>query len=231
MKPKGAFERFRKAVSQLLQPDDTVVLMSLVVGLFLLLVIFRPKNQDGRNQAGRAVPRGPEGALTPGAGRIVSYDGWKILVCLDAVKAASSEGFRIDESQIEILKRLAQDCDLHLVNIVTSDEEAEAMEAEIARVGLYDCGLKRHKVIVCDTLVGKQAVARQLSPSIQVESDPEVVKYIAAHIPYLGYITPDSPAFTLRDNTRNAPSLSSYLNALVPPQTDSAAQPEAPTAS
>ena len=97
------------------------------------------------------------------------------------------------------------------------DVEEAAVLSELARIGLFDCGLKRHKVLTCGTMQGQQAIARQIAPSIHVDADVDVVKYIAAHVPYLGFVSPSAPSFALRDNTLHATSLSRYLDALVPP--------------
>ena len=105
----------------------------------------------------------------------------------------------------------------HTHTQVGSDKEEEDIHAALERSGLFEQGLKRHRVLTCSTVKGKQAVARQLLPSIYVETHPEVVQYMAAHVPYLGVVADALPAGPRRPNTILSPSLRAYVATITTP--------------
>ena len=85
MRNKGFLGRMRKHVMQTLQYlhlDDSVVLLSLLLGIAILLLFFKPKpRNDGRAPPQRRGNRAPE-AGTNAKEPIISYEGWKVSIFL-----------------------------------------------------------------------------------------------------------------------------------------------------
>eukprot|EP00754_Rhynchopus_humris_P020136 Rhum_TRINITY_DN14679_c38_g2::Rhum_TRINITY_DN14679_c38_g2_i1::g.110483::m.110483 len=197
------------------------VWVAVAVGLIVLLLLFRPRNRPARDATARG-----EGAADgqKGGGCVTSYAGWKVLVCLRAVQAKEGgDGFSLAEEELPVLRSLAQESELHVVAMVESDKEEDDIRAALERSGLFEQGLKRHRVLTCGTVKGKQAVARQLLPSIYVETHPEVVQYMAAHVPYLGVVADSLPAGPRRPNTILSPSLRAYVATITTPVAKAAA--------
>eukprot|EP01012_Entosiphon_sulcatum_P057633 TRINITY_DN81440_c0_g1_i1.p1 TRINITY_DN81440_c0_g1~~TRINITY_DN81440_c0_g1_i1.p1 ORF type:complete len:227 (-),score=26.66 TRINITY_DN81440_c0_g1_i1:9-668(-) len=113
-----------------------------------------------------------------------SYLGWKILLNFQVV----SNGGAISPSEVSILQHLASACDLYFVARVDSDAEAEFIKSACEQCDLFKSGLQPCKVLFCSTLKGKQAIARQLQPSIYVDSDIATVEYLAPHLPHIAVI-------------------------------------------
>ena len=94
------------------------------------------------------------------------------------------------------------------------NEEKETKEA-LRLAGVFEAGMKQHCTLFCETLIGKQAIARQLNPSIYIEGIQDVVEYISPHLPHVGFITESSPRCSIRPNTIIAATVSEYLARLI----------------
>eukprot|EP01059_Diplonema_ambulator_P013097 TRINITY_DN2361_c1_g1_i1.p1 TRINITY_DN2361_c1_g1~~TRINITY_DN2361_c1_g1_i1.p1 ORF type:complete len:207 (+),score=45.98 TRINITY_DN2361_c1_g1_i1:43-663(+) len=202
--------RYTSFLSQL-HIDDTAGWIAILLGLGILLFVFRPKEAHGQQVAVRPGQRGSGGG-TPA--KPTSYAGWKILMCLTCIRVEGAE-FGIMPDELETLKNLAGTCELYLYSLVSSDEEEDQVKRVLEKEGVYAAGLKPHRVVFCSTLIGKQAIARQLLPSLLLESDKDVVSYMAEHVAHLGYVTTTPASITLKPNTMNAPSVSAYLAKLI----------------
>ncbi|KAJ9446694.1 Peroxisome biogenesis protein 22 [Diplonema papillatum] len=209
--------------------DDTTAWLAVVVGMILMLALFRLKDNPRTPNANRT-------HLQPGPGQVpgklTSIKGWKVLLCLDSVRDFSNGRlFKFAADQIPFMQKLAKDCNLHLVALVNNDEEEAAVKRAVEDASLE---IAPHKVLCCDTIIGKQAVARQLAPSVYIETNEDVVNYIAQHLPHVGFITESVPGIGILPNTIVTSCPAKYVDKLLgkdkKAEAEAAAEKEVPTA-
>lgn len=81
----------------------------------------------------------------------------------------------IDETAEE-LKKLAPSINVILIAKVASDEQAESIMKLLEDAGLIgDSLIKKHRVLFCESFVGRSSIVRQISPTLHFESSVETV--------------------------------------------------------
>eukprot|EP01060_Flectonema_neradi_P002437 TRINITY_DN114_c1_g2_i1.p1 TRINITY_DN114_c1_g2~~TRINITY_DN114_c1_g2_i1.p1 ORF type:complete len:225 (+),score=26.04 TRINITY_DN114_c1_g2_i1:47-676(+) len=202
----------QQLIMQQLMFDDTPGWIALIVGMTILLYVFRPRQGQGGNDR-RQVTRGPNQANR--TQKPTSFDGWTMLICLDTLRDPTNPSLAFTDENKALLQNVAKTCDLHVVRLVNNEaEEKETLEI-LRQCGALEAGLKEHCVLFCETIVGKQAIARQLNPSIYIEGIQDIVSYISPHVPHVGFITDSSPTCSIRPNTIVSATVSEYLTRLI----------------
>jgi len=117
---------------------------------------------------------------------------------------------------VAVLQHLAGITDLSLLCRAASSVDAKAIQDRLmASLGPH--GLRPHRVLCYGTSIGKQAVVRQMTPTLYIDSDVEVIKYLHKHIPYLVRVdkalTGREP-FAENTNIVAASSVASYVRAV-----------------
>eukprot|EP00759_Apiculatamorpha_spiralis_P012638 PhF_6_TR19608/c0_g1_i1/m.28608 len=82
------------------------------------------------------------------------------------------------------LQHLAGVSELFVMCKVSSEDEVGGAVDGVMRI-LGGSGMVKHRIFCYSTLVGKQAAARQLTPTLYIDSDLETIQYLHKHIPYL----------------------------------------------
>eukprot|EP01055_Gregarina_sp_Pseudo9_P004759 Gregarina_sp_Pseudo_9__4758@NODE_496_length_2709_cov_30_744195_g468_i0_p2_GENE_NODE_496_length_2709_cov_30_744195_g468_i0NODE_496_length_2709_cov_30_744195_g468_i0_p2_ORF_typecomplete_len234_score10_16Peroxin22/PF12827_7/0_0073Herpes_gE/PF02480_16/0_025TssC/PF17541_2/0_04Hum_adeno_E3A/PF05393_11/0_11_NODE_496_length_2709_cov_30_744195_g468_i019752676 len=109
------------------------------------------------------IAKDPRKVVTVAADNIVFYQ--------DA-----SGAFSLIEETIEPLKNLAKTLKLVLIAKVSSDEQAEAVLSLLDSVSLLSRdAIEQHRVLFCESFVGRSSIVRQLSPTLHFESSVETV--------------------------------------------------------
>jgi len=117
---------------------------------------------------------------------------------------------RLIPEAIPILIDLVQRSDLYLITRCNSD----AIEREVLKVledaKLFENGLNRHKVLFCETSLGKGSIVRQLDPKLHIDDELNILTSLIPYIPKLALIN----AATIQPQQSNiilAPSLDVYF--------------------
>ena len=85
-------------------------------------------------------------------------------------------------------------CDLYIITQCSSDAAEEAVRAALLESGVVDAGLCcHHKILFCETQIGRGAMARQLEPSLHIDSSARTLQSLAPFVPLLlGVRTPEN---------------------------------------
>eukprot|EP01061_Rhynchopus_euleeides_P020879 TRINITY_DN33913_c0_g1_i2.p1 TRINITY_DN33913_c0_g1~~TRINITY_DN33913_c0_g1_i2.p1 ORF type:complete len:211 (+),score=48.33 TRINITY_DN33913_c0_g1_i2:72-704(+) len=164
-------------------------------------------------------PHFPEPASESSGSDVHGIDEWTVAVSLDSLRMSEAEhgesitrnGFRIKEETVEALRNFKVGT-LYLVHEVSDDEEAAQAQALVQFI-LPTFHL--HRLVLCETLVGRKAAFRQLDPHVAVDSSLDVAQYLAPVIPYTCLIT-TSPSVQLTPSKKSksactADSLQTYI--------------------
>eukprot|EP00760_Papus_ankaliazontas_P030617 PhM_4_TR4934/c1_g1_i2/m.79789 len=149
------------------------------------------------------------------APRVRNYIGWKVMVSTTALDNGCDS---------DALHHLAGVCELHLLCPAdTPAAAAEAVSKHHAALGPF--GLARHRILCHSTTAGKQAIVRQLAPTLYVDDDEATIAYLARHTPHLVQV---DRAFCDDDGAARAPvvrwdvvncvrarTLTSYMHAVM----------------
>eukprot|EP00667_Euglena_gracilis_P019939 EG_transcript_21449 len=153
-----------------------------VISLYLFL-----STRNGRRDRRRI---NGDGRRSASSSHEKSYIGWKVLLGFECF----TEGFQIRPCDLDALHHLAGSCDLYILKQVSHDRE----EAEVMRVcedaNLIKNGLDPCKILFCSTRKGKEAIGRQLSPALYIDSDELTISYLAAHLPHVTLVDPSLPS-------------------------------------
>ncbi|TPX69051.1 hypothetical protein SpCBS45565_g02669 [Spizellomyces sp. 'palustris'] len=74
---------------------------------------------------------------------------------------------------------------VHLIMVVTSDQEEAQVRTLLHSSGLYTAGLDPRRVVFCSTEEGKAHIVRHIEPHVHVDSCDDVIKRLA---PFVGRI-------------------------------------------
>eukprot|EP00457_Paulinella_chromatophora_P013304 gb/GEZN01013592.1/.p1 GENE.gb/GEZN01013592.1/~~gb/GEZN01013592.1/.p1 ORF type:complete len:245 (-),score=26.10 gb/GEZN01013592.1/:204-938(-) len=132
-------------------------------------------------------------------------------VCLSIEKTLFRDGFQHapDEEAVSILFALLRSTQLFLVCLCTDkDTETSVMKA-LNKTGLFNAGLKKHRVLFCTTQKGKIAMFRHLEPDLCLDEDAQVIAALRSHIPSTAWISAECPT-ELRSSLAS-PSLPAYF--------------------
>mmetsp|Transcript_61022 Transcript_61022/g.145342 ORF Transcript_61022/g.145342 Transcript_61022/m.145342 type:complete len:246 (+) Transcript_61022:64-801(+) len=182
----------QKLLDGTLDPHQMRRLLS--IGLVVLAVIYwlakrtrRTLGQGaaGGGAAGPARTSAPRIQLKPGFHRIpvghrvtvVTNDGVFGQMELQAASSAAAGGssLRVLDSALPSLLEIARTCDLYLITQCSTDEAEAAVRAAVSDSGLLHAGFNPHKMLFCETEAGRGSMARQLEPSLHVDSSPTVL--------------------------------------------------------
>jgi hypothetical protein len=87
------------------------------------------------------------------------------------------------------LQQLARHSLLHLIACVESDADERRILGALHELGLFDAGLKRHRVLFCSTPLGKVAMSRQLEPSLFIDGDATSILALEPHLASVVYVS------------------------------------------
>jgi len=131
--------------------------------------------------------------------------------------ATQSVLFRPDGSVIQdaaaVLKKLAAVCDLYLMHTCDSDAAEATVLSTLDSLELFRAGLQKHKMLFCQTAIGRAHMCRQLEAHVHIDTDWDVLKILKPHIPEL-YCIAASTSVTARQYS----SLHALATALTQPQ-------------
>ncbi len=103
------------------------------------------------------------------------------------------------------LQQLARHSLLHFIACVESDAEERRVLGALQELGLFDAGLKRHRVLFCSTPLGKVAMSRQLEPTLFIDGDATSTLALEPHLSSVVHVSSaqgaDALAF-VRKSTR-----------------------------
>ncbi|KAI8820418.1 uncharacterized protein EV422DRAFT_69684 [Fimicolochytrium jonesii] len=71
---------------------------------------------------------------------------------------------------------------IHLIMVVTSDEEEAQVRSLLLSSNLYNLGLDPRRVVFCSTEEGKGHIVRHIEPSVHVESNDDVITKLAPFV-------------------------------------------------
>lgn len=115
------------------------------------------------------------------------------------------------------LMRIAKRADVYLVTTLPEDSdacEAAALEA-MTHAGLFaEDGCEPSKAMFCSTEDGRSAMARQLAPSVHIDTSPKVLQYLAPHLKSVVYVDAASSPLENADGLVRARSLADYAEVL-----------------
>ncbi|EKX31161.1 hypothetical protein GUITHDRAFT_122633 [Guillardia theta CCMP2712] len=115
------------------------------------------------------------------------FEGDDLTAAAAAAAAASAErnSIALKGSSLAILLEMARTCDLYVITQVTSDEVENKVVDALEQAGVFDAGLSPHKVLFCETELGRAAMVRQIEPMLHVESSAVVLESLKPFIPNL----------------------------------------------
>jgi hypothetical protein len=186
-----------------------------LVAIALCLLLFRPRQKrDGERQrqqqrqgsaSTQAATHGPMVSIAT-VGTLLEYDGHVPRIIAGAAGA---------------LLQIAQRADVYLVTTlpVDSDEVEMATVEAMSAAGLFrDGGCERCKAMFCATEDGRSAMARQLAPTVHVDTSPRVLQYLAPHVPRTVFVHASGGSLEgIAGNLVPARSLADYAAHCLPP--------------
>ena len=155
-----------------------------LIAIAICVLLFRPRRKPP------ALPGAPGAANTNAApatrGPQISVSTVGVLLDFEG-----GGGPRLFADAASTLKRLAQRADLYL--LTTLPEDSDALEAATLKAmssgGLFaEGGCDQRKALFCNTEGGRSAMARQLNPSVHIDTSPKVLQYLAPHLPRVVYV-------------------------------------------
>jgi len=148
------------------------------------------RSQPGRlgSNAGR-VPR-PEIAVKAGFHRVPAqhrvslisndaiFDGAELAAIDSAASSAAAAltlpPLRVLPSGLASVLELVRTCDVYIITQCSTDATEAAVRRALHEAGVFDAGQHADKVLFCETEVGRGAMARQLEPSLHIDSSAQV---------------------------------------------------------
>ncbi|KAJ3149545.1 hypothetical protein HDU89_003596 [Geranomyces variabilis] len=98
--------------------------------------------------------------------------------------ATPNHAFR--ESALPYLQSLVKSqnprIQIHLITVVSSDEEEAQIRELLKASGLYADGLDERRVLFCGTEEGKAHLVRHIEPAVHVDQDDEVIERLAPYV-------------------------------------------------
>ncbi|KEG02406.1 conserved Plasmodium protein, unknown function [Plasmodium vinckei vinckei] len=109
-----------------------------------------------------------------------------ISLCLnDIVLKIIGNNAHIIENVIEPLTQLCSISEVFVVAQVSNDTQETNIINLLKKTGLFDKGLKEHRLMFCSTSNGRASMIRQLRPLTHVDNDETVIKTLTGKIPNL----------------------------------------------
>lgn len=114
------------------------------------------------------------------------------LSSLDSSAAsAASQPLSILPNALAPLLEIARVCDLYVITQCASDATEQAVRDALRDAGVVDAGLNDIKVVFCETEAGRGSIARQIEPTMHVDSAAVIVDGLRPFVPSLvGVKTP-----------------------------------------
>jgi hypothetical protein len=105
-------------------------------------------------------------------------------------------------STVPILIALATHTNLYFLTVINELDKNNAItcqlvESSLQSAGIFEAGLKKHRLLYCSSIKGKQSVYRHLEPSLCIDDNEEILQQLKPFIPDCVLIQPNS---TLRLN-------------------------------
>eukprot|EP00759_Apiculatamorpha_spiralis_P040409 PhF_6_TR38992/c0_g1_i1/m.58345 len=147
--------------------------------------------------------------------KIYDYFGWKVVIDLAAVRVLNANPLDRDVPQDRCsLQEFSTICEVYFICKV--DEESQLKELqELLMQQFWSYKMVPHRILGYSTAAGKQAIVRQISPSIAIiDNDVETVTYLKKHIPHVvlvDFLAPPPALFHGGYTTTN--SFAHYLQA------------------
>ncbi|CZT99142.1 hypothetical protein PFAG_03605 [Plasmodium falciparum Santa Lucia] len=109
-----------------------------------------------------------------------------ISLCLnDIVIKIIGNNAHIMENSVEPLNKLSSISELFVIAQISNDVQEKNIIDLFKKLGLFDKGLKEHRLMFCNTSNGRASMIRQLSPLTHVDNDETVIKTLTGKIPNL----------------------------------------------
>ncbi|CXI39135.1 conserved Plasmodium protein, unknown function [Plasmodium berghei] len=109
-----------------------------------------------------------------------------ISLCLnDIVLKIIGDNAQIIENVIEPLRKLCSISELFVVAQISNDAQETNIINLLKKIGLFNTGLKEHRLMFCSTSNGRASMIRQLRPLTHVDNDETVIKTLTGKIPNL----------------------------------------------
>ncbi|CAG9477285.1 conserved Plasmodium protein, unknown function [Plasmodium vivax] len=107
-----------------------------------------------------------------------------ISLCLnDIVLKITGNNVHIVESSLEPFNKLCAISELFVIAQISNDVQEKNIIDLFKKLGLFDKGLKEHRLMFCTTSNGRASMIRQLCPLTHVDNDETVIKTLTGKIP------------------------------------------------
>lgn len=105
------------------------------------------------------------------------------LASAETAASHSPPRLSVIQSALPALCELARCSDLYLVTQVSSDAGEEAVRRALSDAGIIDSGLNPHKILFCETEMGRGSIVRQLEPAMHVDTSTAVSDALRPFVP------------------------------------------------
>ncbi|VWU49479.1 conserved protein, unknown function [Hepatocystis sp. ex Piliocolobus tephrosceles] len=107
-----------------------------------------------------------------------------ISLCLnDIVLKISDTKIKIVDNVIEPFTKLCSISEFFVIAQVSNDTQEKNVIEFFKTSGLFEKGLKEHRIMFCSTSNGRASMVRQLHPFTHVDNDENVIKILTGKIP------------------------------------------------
>lgn len=93
----------------------------------------------------------------------------------------------LPSARVSVLE-LARTCDLYIITQCSSDAAEDAVRHALRQEGFIDAGLHPHKILFCESEIGRGAMARQLEAALHIDSSTTTLTALAPFVPALAAI-------------------------------------------
>lgn len=169
-------------------------IMSIVIVVICMYLGFKKLQQPDVPRPAVARPVETKAAsaakLTP-AERFLAPSSTKQRVCVSTTSISELVGTElvVKSETLPVLWLLAKHSDLHFVTQCPTLATEKQVSGMLERSGLYEAGLKRHRVLFCTKQPGKSAIVRHLEPALFVDDDVETLVGLLPYLPLTVHIS------------------------------------------
>ncbi|KAA8497270.1 Peroxisome biogenesis protein 22 [Porphyridium purpureum] len=115
--------------------------------------------------------------------------------CLDDaslfVYDRAAHSCELNSEAAEAIEKLAGTFNLYMIVRVDTDQDEQLVRLAFEKVGLFTTGAAKHKLLFCETLMGRASIARQIEPELHMDSSTIVTESLFRFIRYAAVFGPN----------------------------------------
>eukprot|EP00929_Paragymnodinium_shiwhaense_P116431 TRINITY_DN85988_c0_g1_i1.p1 TRINITY_DN85988_c0_g1~~TRINITY_DN85988_c0_g1_i1.p1 ORF type:complete len:228 (-),score=48.67 TRINITY_DN85988_c0_g1_i1:132-728(-) len=184
---------FAEYVNKKTAPYIIWTVIALVGALFFLLTRSPGKESGGERADG-------DGSRS---GRPASRSRKTVCVSLDGTLFRKEDGVIIDEAIIPFLELCAGN-EVFAIALAKDDAREEEVKLALEAVGMFEAGLRRHRLMFCSSSEGCASMVRQLQPSMHFEGTQSVAAALEGKVPMVQLVDPAAGVSSLGEGLRSA---------------------------